>query len=126
MRKTNWIIGLILLAIVCCWTPNATAAPTVNLDGRQLAFEVPPMIENGRTLVPLRAIFEEMGATVTWDPATYSATAVKSDTIVVLHVGSTTPTINGEVTQLDVPAKIVNGRTLAPLRFVGETFGGTV
>jgi len=126
MRKTKWIISLILLIIVCGCSPNATAAPTVHLDGRQLAFEVPPMIENGRTLVPVRAIFEEMGATVTWDSATYSATAVKGNTTVVLHVGSTTPTVNGQVKQMDVPAKIVNGRTLAPLRFVGEAFGGTV
>ncbi len=102
------------------------AAPTVNLDGQQLSFDVPPTIEDGRTLVPLRAIFEAMGATVSWDQDTQTATAVKGDTTVVLKIGSTTPTINGQVKQLDVPAKIVSGRTLAPLRFVGEAFGGTV
>jgi len=126
MKKALWIISLILITAACCWSPTVVAAPTVNLDGRQLAFEVPPMIDNGRTLVPLRAIFETMGATVSWDQATYTATAVKGDTKVVLNIGSTTPTINGQATQLDVPAKIVNGRTMAPLRFVGEAFGGTV
>lgn len=118
---------LVLTFIMCfAFTSPALATPTVNLDGQQLSFDVPPTIEDGRTLVPLRAIFEVMGATVSWDQATQTATAVKSDTTVVLKIGSTTPTINGQVKQLDVPAKIVNGRTLAPLRFVGEAFGGTV
>lgn len=123
--KKILILTLTLLMCMAFAVP-ALAAPTVNLDGQQLSFDVPPTIENGRTLVPLRAIFEAMGATVSWNQATQTATAVKGDTKVVLQIGSTTPTINGQVKQLDVPAKIVNGRTLAPLRFVGEAFGGTV
>ncbi len=124
MRKTI----IVLCAILLCFTfaLPALAAPTVNLDGQQLSFDVPPTIEDGRTLVPLRAIFEAMGAEVSWDQNTRTATAIKGDTTVVLQIGSTTPTINGQVKTLDVPAKIVNGRTLAPLRFVGEAFGGTV
>lgn len=125
VRKFKGIVSLVLLTMLLCVTP-VQGAPTVNLDGRQLSFEVPPMIDNGRTMVPLRAIFEAMGATVSWDQATYSATAIKDGTTVILKIGSTAPTINGQVKQLDVPAKIVNGRTLAPLRFVGEAFGGTV
>lgn len=124
-KRCKWIFSLVLVGLLMLAAP-VMATPTVNLDGKQLSFEVPPSIENGRTLVPLRAIFEAIGATVTWDQATYSATAIKGDTTVILHIGSTTPTINGQVKQLDVPAKIVDGRTLAPLRFVGEAFGGTV
>lgn len=125
MRKC-YIIALTLM--ICCVfsIPVLAAAPSVNLDGQQVSFDVPPTIEDGRTLVPLRAIFEAMGATVTWDQASQTATAVKGDTTVILTIGSTIPTINGQVKQLDVPAKIVNGRTLAPLRFVGEAFGGVV
>lgn len=124
MRKT--LIILFTLLMCCAFAVPALAAPTVNLNGQQLSFDVPPTIENGRTLVPLRAIFEAMGAAVTWDQNTHTATAVKDGTTVILKIGSTTPTINGQVKQLDVPAKIVNGRTLAPLRFIGEAFGGTV
>lgn len=103
------------------------AAPTVELDGQQLIFtDSQPIIEDGRTLVPLRSIFEAMGATVTWNQDTQTATAVKGNITVILPIGSTDPTVNGQVKKLDVPAKIVNGRTLAPLRFVGEAFGGTV
>jgi N-acetylmuramoyl-L-alanine amidase len=109
-------------------TPNSnpTGVPQVILDGRQLTFEVPPIIENGRTLVPLRAIFEAMGASVNWDNSTRTVTSAKGTTTVVLSIGSTSPTVNGQVWPLEVAAKIKDGRTLAPLRFVGEAFGGKV
>jgi hypothetical protein len=96
------------------------------LNGQELSFEVPPVIENSRTLVPLRAIFEAMGADVQWNSSTQTATATKGSITVVLALNSTSPTINGVVYPLDTAAKIVNNRTLAPLRFVGEAFGGTV
>jgi len=107
-------------------TAAATLPPQVLLDGKILSFDVPPVIENGRTLVPLRAIFEAMGATVEWDQAAQTVTAVKGNTTVVLPLNSTSPTVNGVVYPLDTTAKIVNDRTLAPLRFVSEAFGGTV
>lgn len=100
--------------------------PVVILDGKTLHFDVPPIIEEGRTLVPLRAIFEAFGASVDWNQSSKTVTAQKDQTTVVLKIGSTTPTVNGKAWPLDVPAKIVNNRTLAPLRFVGEAFGGEV
>ncbi len=87
---------------------------------------MPPRIEQGRTLVPLRAIFEAMGATVDWDQSSQIVTATRQEVIVQLPIGSKSPTVNGIVWPLDVPAKIVGDRTLAPLRFVGEAFGGKV
>jgi competence protein ComEC len=124
--RKHWIF--VLLVLLCfVFTLPVIAAPTVVLDGKQLSFsDTQPIIEDGRTLVPLRSIFESMGATVTWNQDTQTATAIKGNTTVILPIGSTEPTINGQVKKLDVPAKIVNGRTLAPLRFVGEAFGGTV
>lgn len=107
-------------------TADKVTAPKVVLDGTQLTFDVPPIIENGRTLVPLRAIFEAMGAEVKWDPQTATVTAVKGNTTVVMKIGSLEPTINGVVKPIDVAGKIVNDRTLAPLRFVCEAFGGAV
>ncbi|HEX3010801.1 MAG TPA: N-acetylmuramoyl-L-alanine amidase, partial [Syntrophomonadaceae bacterium] len=98
----------------------------VYLDKKSLTFEVPPVIENNRTLVPLRAIFEAMGATVEWQQENNRAVAVKGDTTVILPLNSTHPTINGVKQTIDVPAKVVSQRILAPLRFVGEAFGGQV
>ncbi|MEQ8200771.1 MAG: copper amine oxidase N-terminal domain-containing protein [Syntrophomonadaceae bacterium] len=125
-KCTKRVLPLILVFALLLVSPVMAAAPSVQLDGKQLTFEVPPIIENGRTLVPLRAIFEAMGAQVSWDQLTNTATASKGDKTIVLQIGSPTATINGQIKRLDVPAKIVNGRTLAPLRFVGEAFGGTV
>lgn len=123
--NTKWLLVITLALLLI---PGiAIGAPTVYLDERQLTFtDAQPIIESNRTLVPLRSIFESMGATVSWDQDTQTATAVKGNTTVILQIGSTTPTINGKAMEIDVPAKIVSGRTLAPLRFVGEAFGGTV
>ena len=96
------------------------------LNGEELSFDVYPRIYNGRVLVPLRAIFEAMGAKVNWDNNAKTVTATKVSTVVELTIGDTSPTINGVVHPIDQPGIIVNGRALAPLRFVGEAFGGDV
>ena len=106
--------------------PSNSGTPQVYLNGQKLNFEVAPIIENGRTLVPLRAIFEAVGANVLWDGPTQTVKAQRGNTEVVLQIGSLYPAVNGQVWTLDVPAKIINDRTLAPLRFVGEAFGGQV
>lgn len=126
MPKHKKLLILFTILMILALAIPAWAAPTVTLDGQQMSFTTTPVIDNGTTLVPLRAIFEAMGATVNWDQSTQTATAIKNNTTVVLKIGSTTPTINGKVQNLQVPAKIINGSTLAPLRFVGEAFGGSV
>lgn len=98
----------------------------VVLNGKLMEFEVQPQILNGRTIVPLRAIFEAFGAKVVWNEATQTVTATKADTTVVLKIGSLSPTVNGKVVTLDQSAIIKNSRMLAPLRFVAEAFGGVV
>ena len=105
---------------------SSSASPSVIFNQKAMQFEVAPRIENGRTLVPLRAIFEAMGANVDWNNSTRTVTARRANITVVLPLGSTTPTVNGQTYKLEVPAQIVNNRTLAPLRFVGEAFGGQV
>ncbi|MDD3364447.1 MAG: N-acetylmuramoyl-L-alanine amidase [Syntrophomonas sp.] len=127
----SWLIGGLAGTSLSATTASIKAAfippaPTIIFNNQKLSFEVPPIIENGRTLVPLRAIFEAMGATVTWNETTNTVTATKGSTTVILPIASTTPTVNGIEYKLDVPAKIVSNRTLAPLRFVGEALGGNV
>ncbi|HNX29711.1 MAG TPA: stalk domain-containing protein [Syntrophomonadaceae bacterium] len=123
MRK-SFILGLFLCLL---FAVPAMASPSVIIDGQPLAFtDARPVIEQGRTLVPLRAIFEAMGANVGWNQDTRTVTAVKSGTTVVLQIGSSASMVNGQVKQLDVPAQIINGRTLVPLRFISEAFGAVV
>ena len=102
------------------------AGISVVLNGTTLVFDQPPVIENGRTLVPLRAIFEALGATVEWDPTTQTVTAKKDDITVTLVIGRDQLVKNGKSIQLDVAAKIVGGRTMVPARAVAESFGAKV
>ena len=107
--------------------PTAKPAPDIKVlyQGKEISFgATKPVIENGSTLVPLRAIFEALGATV--DYANGNITAKKGDTIVKLTVGSKNATVSGKAVTLAVPAKVVNGSTLVPLRFIGEAFGNKV
>lgn len=92
-------------------------------EGEKIAFDVPPQIINGRTMVPLRAIFETMGADIEWDDATKTVTATRGDRVIRLTVGSDVAYVNGEAVTLDVPSQIVDSRTLVPVRFIAEAFG---
>lgn len=128
-QVTGWVHQYYISAdapVAAANQPSQNQTPIVTLDGSQMSFDVPPIIENGRILVPMAAIFRSMGATVEWDQNTRTVTAVRGTTQVVLPIDSYTPTVNGTVWKLDVPGRIVGDRTLAPLRFVGEALGGTV
>ncbi len=98
----------------------------VKVNGKQLSFDVPPEIQNGRTVVPLRTIFEELGAVVEWDEPTQTIKATKGETEIVLQVGNYKASVNGEDIRLDVPPQVKSGRTLVPLRFVSESLGAEV
>ncbi|MGE5422024.1 MAG: copper amine oxidase N-terminal domain-containing protein [Ignavibacteriales bacterium] len=117
------VILTLLFANVLCL---ASSAPKVLLGGRTLSFDVPPSIDNGRTFVPLRAIFEALGADMAWNGASKTVTATKGTTTVVLTIGKPTATVNSKSVKLDAPAKVVSGRTLVPLRFVSESMGAGV
>jgi len=87
---------------------------------------VPPLVQDGRILVPLAAIFQAMGATLSWDAASATVTATRDGTTVVVPIGSASPTVNGKIWPLDAATASFKDRTFAPLRFVGEALGGIV
>ncbi|HHU32582.1 MAG TPA: copper amine oxidase [Clostridia bacterium] len=98
----------------------------VYLNGERLYFDVPPQLINGRTLVPFRKLLEALGAQVDYDPESQVITATKEDKMIQFKAGDTKAFINNEEYILDVPAKVLNGRTLVPLRFAGAALGGNV
>ncbi|WP_349408734.1 stalk domain-containing protein [Pseudalkalibacillus sp. SCS-8] len=98
----------------------------VEIDGVKQTFDQPAILEKGRTLVPLRGVFEKMGASVTWDQDSSTVHVKKDDKHISLKVGSKTAYINGEKVTLDVPSKMINYRTMVPLRFVSEALGAKV
>lgn len=117
-----------LLLTVCIFTALAYENETVTvlLDGEIVEFDVKPQIIGGRTMVPLRAVFEKMGAVVEWDDPTRTVTATKGDKTVVATIGSNIMYINGTEYAMDVAPLLLGGRTLAPARFVAEAFDGKV
>jgi hypothetical protein len=121
--KKTIIAVLTALFIIILSTGTALGTPKVVLNGNKLAFIVPPRIDNGRTLVPLRTIFESIGATVNWDEDSQTVTAIKGSNTIKLQIGAYSATINDKPVSLDVPGVIVDGRTMVPLRFVSEAMG---
>lgn len=113
-----------------------TAAPqsdeiTVNVNGSRVSFDQPPIITNDRTLVPMRAIFEALGATVDWNSELLIASAVRDNIQIGLQIGGYNMTkitdgMNVEIIELDVAPMVVNDRTLVPVRAIAESFQCTV
>lgn len=102
---------------------------TVLYNGTRVSFHAydqNPEIVDSRTLVPLRAIFESMDAEVTWDQATQTATAVRGGITVSIAIGSNTLYKNGKAIEVDVPAQLINSRTMVPARVIAESFGANV
>lgn len=109
---------------------NSSVPPTngikININGKHQTNDQQPIIQNGRVLLPMRGIFESLGAEVRWNANTRTVTGIRDQRNVQLTIGNQTAYLNGQRVQLDVPSQIVNGRTLVPLRFIGESMGMNV
>ncbi len=99
---------------------------SVLLNAANLDFDQPPIVVNGRTLVPVRAVVEAMNGQVEWNDITQTVTLSYGSNKILLTIDSTTAYLNGNSVSLDVAPQIINGRTLLPIRFVAESFGYVV
>ncbi|USG65110.1 copper amine oxidase N-terminal domain-containing protein [Brevibacillus ruminantium] len=125
MKKT---IGIILICLLISNLPNTSLSAekeqiTIVLDGEALKLDVNPILEKGSILVPIREIFQRMGARVSFDPSTQKIVIEQSDSKIELWIGNNNAYVNQKLFNLDVPPSIVNGRTLVPLRFIIECLG---
>ena len=99
--------------------------PVMTVNGEEKNIDengTAPVIESGRTLVPIRAIIEAMGGKVNWDGEQNTTVLTLGEAAVTLVIGSETALFNEEKHTLDVVPKIINGRTLLPIRFIAESF----
>ena len=133
MKRKPTVVAAVLAAVIIVLSSFNAAAVfaaggtvRVVLDGVELEFDAQPRIVNDRTLVPLRGIFEAMGATVLWNGDTETVTALRLDAVVKLVVGAGEARVNKEVKPLDVPARLIENRTFVPLRFISESMGAKV
>lgn len=120
---SRWLIAGAIFALVL--TPGIARADgiAVYLDGQPLSFDVPPITEQDRTLVPLRAILTPLGASFRWDEDSQSVTVTLGGTQLFMVVGSTQALVNGQPVTLPVPVRVLSGHTMLPLRFLSEEYG---
>jgi len=126
--------NLILAACAACTifiagVPLAASAQqnvgvTVIVNGQTMSFPQPPIEQAGRVFVPLRGIFEQLGASVVYQNGAINATG--DGRTVSLHIGSNQATVNGQTQTLDSPPFIQGETTLVPLRFIAQALGATV
>ena len=122
MKRLFFIFLVLLFMMVSVFAPPVFAQTPVMIDGLSVAFDVQPVIQNGRTMVPFRAVAEALNVKVSWDSTAQTISAADAKTSIWLQIGNQTARVNDSPVSLDVPPQILGGRTLIPLRFFSEAF----
>lgn len=123
MGIKRWLFGVMVLFLCLPSMSMASQRTRIVFNGSELKLDTPAVVEQGTTLVPLRNVFEAFGAKTHWDAKTRSISATMGETTIWLQVNNKTAKVGSKEIRLDVPAKIKNGYTLVPLRFISEAFG---
>ena len=123
MKKFLAVVLSVMMVLSVVTPVMADGDISVFLNGEKLNFDVPPTEINGRVLVPVRVIFEALGATVDWDEETSTVISRKDETIIVLQIDNNMMMVNETQKTLDVAATEISGRTLVPVRAISEAFG---
>ncbi len=126
MKKVKFLLILIVLISLTSTPIFAESQISVIVNGKYLSLDVPPIIIEGRTMVPVRAIFEALGSTPYWNNETRTVTAQTSSNSIRLTIDSNIAVVNNKMVVLDVPAKLIEGRTMVPVRFIAESLGANV
>ena len=123
--KKYLVLFIMLLMCVLCISVHAETDSDINVMylGKNIEFDTAAYASNGRIMVPVRAIFEAVGASVEWDDNTKTATAVKDDTVVTMTLDSNIVNVNGTSYTMDAVIEVHSGRIHAPARYVAESFG---
>lgn len=123
-----WFVSFLLLLSVTtpAFANETTSTPKIFIDNKELYTDQPAVVKQERVLVPLRAIFEGLQATVDYNQATKTITGKRGDITVVLTMDSKVAKINEKTITLDVPATAINNRTVVPIRFISEALGDEV
>ncbi|MGZ4123664.1 MAG: ABC transporter substrate-binding protein [Tumebacillaceae bacterium] len=132
---SNWGKALLCLSLgtmtlatmpvhVTAATTATTAAPMIYIDNHEQQYDVMPYVKNNRAMVPVRGIFEALGAKVSWaKDKPLDVVATKGDTTIAMSINSKTATINGKTVTLDQSAEVQKNRVFVPIRFVTEALG---
>lgn len=121
-------VSIIIFIISTCFSTPSFAANDISLviDNQYIQCDVPPIAVNGRTLVPVRALFEYLDARVTWDDILGQVLITSETAVIILNLESNIASVNGNSVTLDAAPVVINGRTLVPIRFISETLGYSI
>lgn len=120
------VLSLEVPAIAGAEDASASEQVQIYMGQQKADWEQPPYIDNGNTMVPMRALFEKLGFSVTWDDAERTAVASKGDLSISLPIGKAAASVNQIQYYLDAVPVIRDGSTYMPLRFVSEAAGAEV
>lgn len=125
MKKSVTIMLLMSLLFTMFASVGHAAAPPPKLflDGNQLVSDVPPVIENGSTLVPLAILSEGLGYEVEWEQSIRKVTVKKDSTVIELIIGEAMMKVNDVIMETPIEPKLIQDRTMVPVRLVGELLG---
>lgn len=116
------ILAGVLATVITVANVFAGQAVGLRINNRTIESDVPAQIVDGRTLVPLRTLFENMGVKVDWDANTKRITGTRGNIKIEMYVGSTDYIVNGNKRSMDVTPMIIDGRTMIPARYAAEAF----
>ena len=120
--KIKCLILILLFMFPCFVSANSIG---LYIDGKEIICDVAPIIQNDRTLVPVRAVFEAFGAECSWNDSAKSV-SISGNKKIILYIGSSTAYVDGTKKTLDCAPIIQNDRTLVPIRFISETLNYNV
>jgi phosphate transport system substrate-binding protein len=127
MKNRLLVVSLVaILTLLCAQLAFAAGNISVLVNGKALSMDSKPFVTQGKVLVPMRAIFETLGASVKWDGKAQKVTAKKGDVEIALWMGKKEANVGSKSVTLDVAAAVDKGRTVVPLRFVAESLGAEV
>ncbi len=125
-RFFSFIISILLLLSIFTIDTLADSNITIYVNEQMLQCDVPPFINNGRTMVPMRKIFEVLDAKVEWEGLTQTIIATKNDTKIVLQINNLILYNNDVAEPLEVAPVIVNGSTFVPVRAISQSLDASI
>lgn len=127
LLRSGSVVGSLALAALLSSPCAAAREYRISVDGQPVRFDgIGPVQVSGRVLVPLRGVLERIGATVEWSASSKTVAAQRGPVRLDLPVGQRSAVVNGRSVTLDVPAMIMRGTVMVPLRFVSEALGVSV
>lgn len=128
--KRKVLSGLLGISLLFAFLPAVSADEladaTLSVNGKALSANSAAIVDNGTVMVPFRAVFEELGATVTWDKSTKKAYAISENTTIIACVPCKYVSVNNENRPIALPPSLVNGRVMVPANVVNGLFGASV